>query len=164
MSLLSFISNVIQIDRNCIPRRQTENCDANAVDPKCTSLACSRTTSDAFYALSVLGIVEQLTATNPIFFIISNCLKNMGYKKIVVLNTIIGLYMFIFTLYTNASLIDTYNRQIDNDPVTESIVYIVSYICTLIYILCVGLFILYNNKGTITKLIGKVVEKASGLV
>lgn len=155
MSVVSLIANGIAIDKNCIPRRQKESCVYNYVDEGCADGVCSKTTSDALYGLSIIGLLEIISVFTMIFVIVNVYLKSRGYTKLVALNIIVSLTFTAYNIYNNASIIDIYNNKLDNEIKTGSIVYIILFIIVSIYVTILLIFV-FNTVKKDQTLRGKI--------
>jgi len=146
MSLLSLITSIIAVDKNCIPRRQIDTCLPNIDNTNCNEGVCSKTTSDALYGLSILGLFELFSIFSIIFMMINIYLRKKGYIKLVILNIVISVTFFIYNLYNNSSNIHIYNNKLNQSIKDDSIGYIVFFMFLIFYISIVLIYIINKEK------------------
>ncbi len=165
MGLFTLVSSAVHNERQCIPRRRTEDSE-KANRELVDSNSCSIPTSDSIYTLSILGIVELLIGFPIIlgvlfilFINISNKIKNGRAKYIDYTLIIISLFVtiggFIFAIYTDAHTIDIYIKQksmtYDNGPLNYIYVFCALIVYYIIFI-CIFLYVNKNNIGRLSKM------------
>ncbi len=168
MGLFTLISAAVSHERDCVPRRKTEN-EEIAKHEEISENSCSVSTSDSIYTLSILGIIELLVGLPMVLFILffmlarvsnkinSNAVKITDYVLLCI-SIVVTIGGFIFALYTDATAIDIYNKQkvIEHDTAPKT--YIIFFGALIgYYVLCIALFSYINRDN-----IGTLVRASSG--